>query len=647
MKKVLTLILSFQLMITGFPVFAATIEEQQAACTGADKSWNSELNRCMVTQEAIDMKDNADSCETSSDPESCYMKTAEERTGVNKGQRSEDAKGENIGKMVAGAYALYSLFATTSMGDKLTGATKKVSTGCLSKKIFQATSIAWVAGDYFLKHKAKKGFEELADKYKTETENEESKGAENSSYQSQVRAFYYLREEQQQVQQLGKNRSKLQMATAAGFAASLGFAIYELTPAGLAAGKRCVTTIGDDKPPGETTGGTTGETTGGTTGQTTSGSTTGDTTGKPTVDPAKTFSKQLVRLGSSAQIAVGAGIMLALNAYLIYHAKNEVKKAEQNVETIDDVIATYNEFMSGFCPDGREDINNDRCYCYNSDGTKNDNRTQSVICQNLFAADEMNFALKNEKLADITEGPRQGCVTITGQFDLDCKCTKMKNNVTGQNACSTAPNSALLTGGFGAKLGAANAVNTLGKFPNGANQALASLNSADLAKNAAHSDRLIGNLVKDANSKGINVKGPDELKGLAEKLALRTVTPKQLSSFNSAFNPSGKQFGAVPKGLDGALKKAQEKVDITGSTGLTVKAATGKVGAGNKKGAYKFNWNDAAAREGNKVQTFMEKDYDYKGSDIVKRDDVSLWNVISNRYQTSGLRRLFGEEEDE
>ena len=52
MKKVLTLILSFQLMITGFPVFAATIEEQQAACTGADKSWNSELNRCMVTQEA-------------------------------------------------------------------------------------------------------------------------------------------------------------------------------------------------------------------------------------------------------------------------------------------------------------------------------------------------------------------------------------------------------------------------------------------------------------------------------------------------------------------------------------------------------------------------------------------------------------------
>jgi hypothetical protein len=42
----------------------------------------------------------------------------------------------------------------------------------------------------------------------------------------------------------------------------------------------------------------------------------------------------------------------------------------------------------------------------------------------------------------------------------------------------------------------------------------------------------------------------------------------------------------------------------------------------------------------------MEKNYEYKGNDIVERDDVSLWQIISNRYTQSGLRRLFGEEGD-
>lgn len=628
MKQLFITFLSFQLMILGQPTLAASIDEQREACNGSSQKWDSELNRCMTTQEAVDMRNDTSNCESSSDPEDCYMKQAEEKTGVKKGDKLEGNKLEMVGKIVAGAYSIFGLIA--SMG--MTGAkSKSIKTSCISKKIFQFTSIAWVGGDLFLKHSAKKKFEEMAEAYDKEQDNTELKGSADSSYQSQVRAFHYLKSEQEQIQEQGKNRSKLQMAVAAGFAAALGFAIYELTPAGLP--KRCTTVMKDGSD------------------MSTEGATEGATAGaanavKGPADRRKVFAKQVGKLGSSAQVALGSGIMLALNSYLIYHALNEIKRAEGNIETIDGVLATYSEFMAGFCPDGREDINNDRCYCYLEDGTKNENRTKSVICQNLFAQDEMNFALQNKSLKDLNEGPRQGCITVTGQFDIDCKCRKMVNTVSKQNACANTPNSALLTGGFGTQLDAPNAVNTLGKITNGANTGLASLNSAELAKKAARSDRLIGTLVKDVNKKGIKVKGPDDMRDFTEKLALASVSPKEIAKFNSGLAPRGATFG-VPKGMDAALKTAEAKINLNKSGGLAIKAGTGKVGAGKKSGGYKFNWNDAAAREGNKVQTFMEKDYDYKGSDIVKRDDVSLWNVISNRYQTSGLRRLFGEDEDE
>jgi hypothetical protein len=63
--------------------------------------------------------------------------------------------------------------------------------------------------------------------------------------------------------------------------------------------------------------------------------------------------------------------------------------------------------------------------------------------------------------------------------------------------------------------------------------------------------------------------------------------------------------------------------------------------------AFFDDWGNSGASGGSgDILNFMEKNYEYKGKDIVERDDVSLWQIISNRYTQSGLRRLFGEEGD-
>lgn len=40
----------------------------------------------------------------------------------------------------------------------------------------------------------------------------------------------------------------------------------------------------------------------------------------------------------------------------------------------------------------------------------------------------------------------------------------------------------------------------------------------------------------------------------------------------------------------------------------------------------------------------MKQDLDYGGSDINHGTSASIFEVLSNRYQRSGLRRLFDEE---
>lgn len=620
------------------------LDDQRKNCTGAHQEWDDELNSCMTTNDAIEMREDYQSCAESEDPQACYLSTAEEKSGVKSGDSYKKNGTENIAMMVAGAYSIFMAIAMLSARavakDNLG---KPEPTGkCTSKLIFWGTSLAWIAGDMYLKHIAKKKFKDISEKYEKEANNENIKG-DSGNYAAQVRAFHYLREEQEQIKDQAKKRKMLQVAVVAGFGASAGFAAYEtFTPTGQL--KACKTP--DENTPEAQPEAPTA------TDVVESGAEDAIASGADPLSvslpsgPASPtfFSNQIVKAGSSPQILVAAGIMLSLTAFLAFMADTEQTRAKDNIAEIDEVLATYSEYMSGFCPDGREDLNNARCYCYTSEGEKNEARTNSVICQNLYAADELNYSLRNEKLADTTTGPRQGCITVTGQFDVDCKCRDMKNTTTGQNACAKTPNSALISGNFGTQLGAPNTLKSLNNISNGANKGIASLNPAALNSQAAKNKKILDSILKQAGKNGQKV---PSLGGLEKRaIQMMNAAGKNVLKRDPGYRGIRRgNEGPRPPSLSKAIEKAEKKVNLS-NTKLAASAGTGKIGVGSPSKGFKFDWNDNAAREGNKVQTFMNKKYDYKDSDIVQRNDVSLWNVISKRYQTSGLKRLFGEDED-
>lgn len=580
----------------------SNLNNQKENCNSPTQRWDSELNSCVTKEDAVEFRDEYKSCANDSDPQKCYLKIAEDKTNVKAGDSNKGAGNtENIGKMIAGAYTIFS--AVTAIGSYTRGKRSKSGT-CTSKWIFWGTSVAWIAGDLWLKHNAKKKFKEIAEKYEKEATNEDIKG-DKGSYSAQVRAFNYLKEEQEQIKKQADYRKKLQIAVLAGFGLSAGFAAYETFNPGAWANSACKR-------------------------------------GEPAEMSGAEFGKQVLKIGTSPQILITAGIMVGLTAFLAFQANREKKRAEDNIKEIDKVLATYSEYLSGFCPDGREDLNNARCYCYTEDGNKNLARTNSVICQNLFAADEVNLANRSEKTKELSATTREGCITVQGQFDLECRCREMKNTDTGQNACAQAPTSTLITGGFGAKLGAPDTIGSLNKITNGANKGIASLDSGALKSQAAKNNKALNSVLNDAKKSGKKVPNLNEMEKEAVKLMVDegeksiTKNPQMANGFPSLMGP-----GNRPPSLAKEIAKAEQKygLNLSGS-----KNQLGKVGSNKKKSDYKFNWNDGGP--GSKVQNYMKKDYDYKDNDIVNKKELNIWNVISKRYQTSGLRRLFDDKSE-
>ena len=97
------------------------------------------------------------------------------------------------------------------------------------------------------------------------------------------------------------------------------------------------------------------------------------------------------------------------------------------------------------------------------------------------------------------------------------------------------------------------------------------------------------------------------------------------------------------------IRPNSEALDTATSTIKTIQPKLGssvrKRGANSNKP--KNNWNFDSSNNTSSVLSFSnvadqgQVKYDYKNSDINTDKSASIWNVISKRYNQSGLRRLF------
>lgn len=633
------------------PHHAQFLEKQKVECSKSpSKKWDSERNACITLQEAKDRRDKIRSCgdeskyPTEEARKKCYDDVAQEETGVGMGEGDKGGMG-----MLAVSSA------TAALSAIMMFSSKSLKSSCTSRNIFAGTSAVGLAAEFFYIRSAKKKLEELQEAYKKET-------ASGDEYHSQKRAFEFLKEEQLAIKDFEEKRRNALYVMTAGYAAAGVWAVVEGkgrmgAPCDgdgegekntedqnkeVAQDGRGDQTPGKDPREGQPVGGSAQN----------GPAADGRGTNTPGKDPKAAVGDKVaaaagINLNTPMTIAISSGVAGGFSMMLASAAAKQVKRSEDNVAIIQEIIDQFEADFGQFCPQGRDDLKDPQCYCYNLDGTENSKRSNSNICLDLWAKNKKSlFAAAGTYDQAKTKRERRGCAFINGQFDEDCRCRQMKNPQ-GQNAC-------LKVGVPGGMLGQIGQMNTLptaiGNLNNMAQGGLGTgeFNSQNLSKNA---QALSGNARRALEQAYAEQTGGKDLPSTEQMMqAGLSRVPARVLQDLAASSPGAAMMAAEGRPQNEALKAAMEKAkisveDLDGVAYSPAKRlATGKNKAGNQDQFFD-DWGSAdQGSQGGDILNFMEKNYEYKGNDIVERDDVSLWQIISNRYTQSGLRRLFGEE---
>lgn len=333
---------------------------------------------------------------------------------------------------------------------------------------------------------------------------------------------------------------------------------------------------------------------------------------------------------TSAGVAIISTVSSALAFMMAGFSKSAANEAEEHKALVERLLKVFTSATLEQC-DTRDDLANPKCYCYQDDGKKNPSRSNSQTCQTLWANDGIVAPPKALDKALANSKDSIGCVTISGQFDENCKCKQVKQSG-GRNLCKN---------GF-----LPQQINSLGNASgmNDINKKINDMNNGGFGKgkyiggkvvNNAARIRKLAKALKDKNAKLLLSKGYDVSK---DNDFAKALVSKITKADIAKFGPGG-QLAALanstPAGLDSkALKDVREKA--LSSAGYLGGGLNGK----KESQAPAFSFGGDSGSTG-KDLSFMEKKYDYKENDIVKSGDASIWQVISNRYNVSGLRRLF------
>lgn len=351
-------------------------------------------------------------------------------------------------------------------------------------------------------------------------------------------------------------------------------------------------------------------------------------------------------LSSPWGVVIVAGMGTVFSGILYEAASEQEKESNENIKKIDKLIASFKDSYVAYCPKGRTDLAEPKCYCYTENGQQNPSRTNSKVCTDLWSkntyvlsGDAANYALAayNPDVA--------GCVALNGQFDENCQCKKLVN-AKGVNACKKETTLSLPNNNFSTAIASGGGVTDLLKFAvnstNG-NPRFDLINAGSIGAKAIRVKQITDELVKKVPllTEG---KIPDINKSNIDKFAKAILGEKRIEQNSNPGNipmnvASSRDTSPQMKTL---LKEAQKKVGIqivgTGN-GLNAKKE-------KKKAGFDLNFtNDSSGASSSQIlDNFPEqKNYKLKNSDIVTDNSASLFEIISNRYIQSGLKRLFDE----
>lgn len=331
-----------------------------------------------------------------------------------------------------------------------------------------------------------------------------------------------------------------------------------------------------------------------------------------------------------------SGVMAGMTMMMAKHAGSQAEASTKRAEFLRKLKSEF-QTASGAVyackSEDRNDPGKPNCYCYTSENQRNTNRGNSQVCQQLWAG--VNTKATNYSSLGST-GSSKVCITNNNQADKTCACRTT-------NTCMKVNLGNLKGLGAGSMSVMTNAIQPLNKVADGSVDA-ANLDGASLANQAARVAAIQKKLEDTKELADLKKnKGKEEasLRAELDKAASSNLGGGQglLGSNTSSNMPSNP--GEAARMLDKELEASG--VTGVGGDGNTLAAPTNDA---SSEPEMEFGLsNDQANSQETQIAELMKEELDYgSGSDTNNDAKANIFEVLSNRYQRSGMKRLFADE---
>jgi len=624
MKLILQSIFAIACLLMVDLSFADEFDTKREACRkDSSKRWDSKLNRCMTTKRAKEGLEEYRNCtlhEKKEDRDRCMFNLVKKVSG---NAELEDTNWDAL------------LIDTITAGISITNINfveDGQSSPCLSIKMGATCGGLSILKTLYIMYEAEKETKDNLEEF-------EKKAADKENYDAQVLAYDSQIKQLKSLSKYYDKKQKLNKLIAACYTATAAYAAYESI--GPSAIKTCTTASGEFAE--------------------------SDQTSQSTVDSTKTSTEGLTPIAKYKQMMLG-GLSVA-GSYISSSSKSimkflgtppgvatlaltnvtwnliKAKKLQEQGEKAD-LLAKRSEVardqfvtsMEKYCPNGHDDKNNLMCYCYEN-GEKKANRTNSDSCKALWAKNDRNlYAASSDKTRKSgSDTTKVGCLTLNGKFDPSCQCRKFKDTQ-GNNACKKTNFSTVQLAGLGQVMDVKQLETDLNNISNG-------LTSATGFDMTPEQTQALGGKVRDQilrqipfeDKKGVRPGTPEDLAAVQKNL-LSGIT-RQLAANPGSVDNFDRELNKIQEEMSEKFseKSAQsevKKLKLTGGKGTAKK--------NNKKQNFALNLGGSSSNV-EQYPEYMNKKYKTKNADVVTNKDVSIFQVLSNRYYKSGFKRLFDE----
>ena len=669
-SRFFALVICFELILgQTIPLLKSNLSYAQNQGCGKGFEWDAQLNRCITSQRTATLMNSSSEC-AQNDAE-CYKKNAEAELAKSGAPGPGKDPNGFLASMGAASIATVSIFFLAGYSEL---SLKAVLSPCQEASFWAMTGsgAALIAGNLFADMQHKSRLKKIQEKWASLNNGASSSNLDEqkkNSLDNQSEAFELLAQAEESMARAANMKKTVYALGATGFAAAAVIAGFEIKPPtmGLCKPKPA------DAAPAETAANSSGAapTTAPTTAPATGGGTKAPKYSSDQIRSLKDvmnlsfipmfinfasfiddaifprahakgelggtaigvgaglaagllFSKQIAAfLIQPTSRAILSGVMSGWSLLMMSQASKQAQASEERAKILRKMKEDFYQAsmsLNTCLPEDRTNTGKPECYCYTPEGQRNPARATSQICQNLFAS--KGFSTPKTLQADSFKG----CINNQNKFDERCSCKQTKT-------CLKSIPVAL--GGLSTGTQAM-VTSALAPIDQMANNALpANFNASAAANNAA---RILKTLKPETQNqlskekakleKNLELKVQDQLKK----------DPSFLNNLNTSMASS--PLPTSPK--DAALMLEKE---IKKSDDYTPRSSGSNSSGSNVSSSEDFTSPlESTNTEAEQVAEVMGKEMDYGTNDISTEPSSSLFDQLSSRYRSTGMRRLFEEE---